>query len=201
MKGIRKQLSFLDRFLTLWIFLAMAFGVLAGYASPGIVSFWNSFQSGTTNILAYLQVADPSLLQSTSGLALAEVAPGRSMPQRSFRPLWITIALLLLLTPLGVLATGKAWGEWSASEFSSAEGRARIAASSQNQPAPAQAPSGLQRLSTLWTAPFPDYAPHFAKSPSLGYLLSGMFGVGLVTSLSLAVQSYLQRRRSTGPAA
>ena len=50
MKGIRKQLSFLDRYLTLWIFLAMAFGVLAGYTSPGIVSFWNSFQSGTTNI-------------------------------------------------------------------------------------------------------------------------------------------------------
>jgi arsenite transporter len=50
MKGIRKQLSFLDRFLTLWIFLAMALGVLAGYASPGIVGFWNSFQSGTTNI-------------------------------------------------------------------------------------------------------------------------------------------------------
>ena len=50
MKGIRKQLSFLDRYLTLWIFLAMAIGVLAGYASPGIVSFWNSFQSGTTNI-------------------------------------------------------------------------------------------------------------------------------------------------------
>jgi len=50
MKGIRKQLSFLDRYLTLWIFLAMAFGVLAGYTSPGIVSFWNSFQSGTTNV-------------------------------------------------------------------------------------------------------------------------------------------------------
>jgi arsenite transporter len=50
MKGIRQQLSFLDRYLTLWIFLAMASGVLAGYASPGIVNFWNSFQSGTTNI-------------------------------------------------------------------------------------------------------------------------------------------------------
>jgi ACR3 family arsenite transporter len=50
MKGIRKQLSFLDRYLTLWIFLAMALGVLAGYASPGIVTFWNSFQSGTTNV-------------------------------------------------------------------------------------------------------------------------------------------------------
>lgn len=50
MKGVRKELSFLDRYLTLWIFLGMAFGVLAGYASPGIVSFWSSFQSGTTNI-------------------------------------------------------------------------------------------------------------------------------------------------------
>jgi arsenite transporter len=50
MTGLRKQLSFLDRYLTLWIFLAMAIGVLAGYSSPGIVNFWNSFQSGTTNI-------------------------------------------------------------------------------------------------------------------------------------------------------
>jgi cobalt/nickel transport system permease protein len=164
---------------------------IAGVAEGGIAA----------GLVAYLQVADPSLLQRTSGLELAEVAQGRSVPQRSLRTLWITIALLLLLTPLGVLATGKAWGEWSASEFSSAEGRARIAASSQNRPTPSQVPTGLQRFSRVWTAPFPDYAPHFAKSPSLGYLLSGMFGVGLVTSLSLAVQSYLQRRRSTGPAA
>jgi cobalt/nickel transport system permease protein len=150
-------------------------------------------------LVAYLQVADPSLLQSTSGLAPA--AANQIAPQRSLRKLWVTIALLLLLTPLGVLAAGKAWGEWSASEFSSAEGRERITASSLNQPIPSQAPSGLQRLSLLWTAPVPAYAPRFVKSPSLGYLLSGMFGVGLATLLSLAVQSYLQRRRSTGHAA
>jgi len=45
-----KQLSFLDRYLTLWIFLAMFVGVFSGYFFPGIVNFWNSFQSGTTNI-------------------------------------------------------------------------------------------------------------------------------------------------------
>jgi ACR3 family arsenite transporter len=50
MSGISKRLSFLNRYLTLWIFLAMFIGVFSGYLFPGIVNFWNSFQSGTTNI-------------------------------------------------------------------------------------------------------------------------------------------------------
>jgi ACR3 family arsenite transporter len=47
---VKSRLKFLDRYLTLWIFLAMFIGVFSGYLLPGIVDFWNSFQSGTTNI-------------------------------------------------------------------------------------------------------------------------------------------------------
>jgi len=45
-----KKLSFLDRFLTVWIFLAMAVGIGAGYLFPGIVPFLNKFSVGTTSI-------------------------------------------------------------------------------------------------------------------------------------------------------
>ena len=45
-----KKLSFLDRFLTLWIFLAMGIGVGMGYFYPLVAQFWDKFKSGTTNI-------------------------------------------------------------------------------------------------------------------------------------------------------
>lgn len=46
----RKKLSFLDRYLTLWIFLAMAIGVSVGYFIPSSSGLINSFSSGTTNV-------------------------------------------------------------------------------------------------------------------------------------------------------
>src|SRR6187551_305707 len=46
----RRKLGFLDRYLTLWIFLAMATGIIIGYFIPSSSTIINSYSSGTTNI-------------------------------------------------------------------------------------------------------------------------------------------------------
>jgi len=50
MEKLTKRLSFLDRYLTLWIFLTMFAGVMSGYLFPNIAAFWDRFSVGTTNM-------------------------------------------------------------------------------------------------------------------------------------------------------
>ena len=50
MSAVARKLSFLDRYLTVWIFAAMALGVGLGFFIPGTERLINSFQVGTTNI-------------------------------------------------------------------------------------------------------------------------------------------------------
>ena len=149
----------------------------------------------SAGLVAYLQVADPALLQSTSGIPGEDVPATVGAAPSSSRRLWIAVALLMLLTPLGILAAGKAWGEWSPSEFARAVSPSQIAAAAVTPTA--STPAGMQRLANLWTAPFPAYAPAFVKSAAFGYLLSAMFGVGFLLSLSLLARRYLERRRAT----
>jgi cobalt/nickel transport system permease protein len=53
----------------------------------------------------------------------------------------------------------------------------------------------VERLAKLWTAPLPDYAPHFVKSAGFGYLLSAMFGVGLILVVAWLAQRLTQTAR------
>ena len=135
-------------------------------------------------VVAYFQRANPSLLELTApGATRGDEKPPHRVSQGAWsavRPLWIALGLLLALTPLGILAGGAAWGEWRARDFSQAAARRRIAAASRNLAPPPQAPQGLERLYSVWTAPFPQYAPAFVRRPALGYLLSAMFGSGII---------------------
>ncbi|MGA3260198.1 MAG: cobalt transporter CbiM [Bryobacteraceae bacterium] len=145
----------------------------------------------SAGVVAFLQRSDPSLLKTTAGrgAALAEPAAGRAM-----RPLWAGLGALLLLTPLGILATGSAWGEWMARDFSNPAVRHEIAATSFQQAAPLRAPEGLARLSQIWTAPFARYAPPYIRSAAFGYLLSAMFGAGLIVLACLTVGRLFGRK-------
>jgi cobalt/nickel transport system permease protein len=148
-------------------------------------------------VVAYFQRANPSLLKLTAPGATHGDEETRNVVSQhawsTMRPLWTALALLLALTPLGILAGGAAWGEWGARDFSQAAARQRIAAASRNLAPPPQAPQGLQRLYSVWTAPFPQYAPSFVRRPALGYMLSAMFGSGIIILVFLVVSSLFGR--------
>jgi len=140
----------------------------------------------SAGMVSYLQRADLGLLQGVSGLAQTPtpIIAGASA-ESSQGQLWWAVAFLMLFTPLGILAAGSAWGEWSSADLTNPHTRKQIEGASGNHAPPSSVPVGIQRLSTLWTAPFPGYAPRFIKSPVFGYLLSAMFGVGLLVLASL----------------
>lgn len=137
----------------------------------------------SAGVVAYLQRSEPSLLRGASLVALTGAEGEQDIDKKSTRPLWLMVAVLLIATPLGILAAGTAWSEWSPSDLTNPNVRQQIAAASGHHALPSQVPSGLQRLSSIWTAPMPAYSPAFLKSASFGYLLSAMMGTGLVLFL------------------
>ena len=141
-------------------------------------------------IVAYLQRADISLLKLTAPHAREADDATRDIAARGVwrttRPLWIGLSLMMIATPLGLLAAGTAWGEWAPDDFKNPAMRQQIQTASGAQP-PATAPQGLEKLSTTWTAPMPDYAPPFMKNEKFGYVLSALFGSGLILLVFLGL--------------
>ena len=167
---------------------AMAIGHLTIAGLAGLVV--------TGGVVAYLQRADPALLRLTAPGAAGAADGAQSVARRggwrTARPLLVGLAVLMVLSPLGLLAAGTAWGEWAPEDFNSPQARQDIQAGSLNAQAPQQAPAGLEQLSSVWTAPIPDYAPAFMQSEAFGYILSAVFGTGLIMLAFFAI-SWLAR--------
>ena len=150
----------------------------------------------TGGVVAFLQRTDPALLAAAAGAGVrSNAAAATAGSPGGLRPLWAALGVLLVLTPLGLLAGGTAWGEWSASELADPAARQAIAAASLHQAPPLAPPVGLERLAAVWTAPFPAYAPPFLRSRTFGYFLSAMFGAGLVVLSTIGVAALLRPHR------
>lgn len=148
----------------------------------------------TGGVVAYLQKSAPALIAEPRAGSDASVAAGS---RGALRPLWLAVAVLMILSPFGLISAGTAWGEWRPADFSHPEQRAAIAIASANVSPPALAPEGMRRLSSIWTAPLSGYAPEFLKSEAVGYLFSAMVGVGFLLLVAIVVNAATHRSKGS----
>jgi cobalt/nickel transport system permease protein len=128
----------------------------------------------TALVVAYLQKANPGLL----GLGEAARVGDSPVRRASTRALWGGLALLALLSPLGLLAAGTAWGEWGSAELGNMFGFV---------------PRGIGAGEHFWNAPFSGYT--LANlSNSLAYLFSAVAGIAITAGAVWLVWRILAAR-------
>ena len=115
----------------------------------------------TALVVAYLQRSNISVLEAAEKPGLI----GEVGQFQNLRALWIGLAILIVASPLGLLAPGTAWGEWNTAELSKM-GLGSV-------------PAGLEKLSGLWGAPLARYNLPVLGNANLGYILSAFLGIGM----------------------
>ena len=125
----------------------------------------------TMGVVAALARSEPALL---------EMKPAA----RPLRWLWAGIGVLILLTPIGALAPGTAWGEWGSKELKAAIG---------------YAPANLETLGGLWRSAMPGYATPGISNALLGYLIAAVVGTALTVGVAFALGALLARRGEAPP--
>ncbi len=122
----------------------------------------------TALVVRYLQSYNVDLLN----LQALSAASAPATPV-SYRKFWWALGVLIVLSPLGLLASGTAWGEWGAEELQKMLG---------------YLPAGMQRLADTWShAPFGDYSlPGFEGfwSSAIIYIICAILGVGVISLLT-----------------
>ena len=144
----------------------------------------------TALIVAYLQKNDPALLRLSvmnkrKKLEMPELRETPSADQdrtkRSQKKLWVFVIILIIIAPLGIIAGGTAFGEWSSSVLQALLG---------------YTPAGIQGGEGLWNAPFVGYG--FGNlDPNIGYWISAIIGVGLIIGVLILLQKSLSRKGTT----
>ena len=109
---------------------------------------------------------------------------------KTITKLWIGLAILIVLSPLGLLLpeyfkAGEAWGEWSGEKVKELVG---------------YIPQGLEKLSSLWIAPLPDYTLKGSEGKGLlqisfTYIISAVIGVMIIISIMFIIGKILSRKR------
>ncbi len=136
--------------------------------------------------VAYVQRVQPALLTGRAGSLATSSSSGRSR-------LGLTIAafvLLIVAVPVGLLASGSAWGEWGSSEIASRVG---------------YVPSGLNSMESIWSAPFSGYSLPWVSSSApfaqhaLAYILSAVVGVGMIFVVAFSLKILARRRAEAHP--
>jgi len=105
--------------------------------------------------------------------------------KKTVRNLWIGLGILILLTPLGLIAAGTAWGEWGTEELMEILGFV---------------PDGLKRLVNIWHSLLPDYSIPGAEGPimsALGYIFSAIVGTVLIILPAFFISRLISDRRKT----
>jgi len=116
----------------------------------------------TSGIVAYLLKTNKPALVINQQHAVS-VETGSFV---KWRALWMGLVALIIISPLGLLAPGTAWGEWGAGELSSL-GLSYI-------------PAGLEKLSSFWSAPMPDYELPILGNTSIAYVFAALVGVLII---------------------
>ncbi len=146
--------------------------------------------------VAWLQRVDVSLLAGAvlgkgASPAAGAPAPAASPAPPKYRKLWILLAVMVVLTPLGLwiptlFGAGSAWGEWGPAELQKLVGFV---------------PKGFSQLQSAWSAALPGYTIPGLSGPvgeAVGYIIAAVVGVALVAGIGYGLTWLLGRRARDG---